>query len=482
MQKNLKKSQNRKNSATKPILVNKIETPVVSPSATAVSGIETVNHFEQIQPKDDVEIKRKKNQNKTKNSPNTEKSLAVVETVAEPIAVVEKVIQVAVEPVATQRDSPKNAKLNKKKKNENIAAQQQHLNHESRISSSDDTNIHSIMYLLGRADLARSEIQIVIDYLLNKQQDTLVDHSNWSDDPLQKVQKQLLEREQALAEEQEAAASLHAKLREMRAQINTLSAQNKSYETVHQKLQDDRNNELQLLSNEFKLTKERLEQDNGRLEQAVKHLQEELFKKQQALASESSQKLQQLSEANASLNQETQRLQQSLLQLQADSSAKIGEYEQKIQEIQELHQLSRQQESIAQMGYAQKDKEFAEMFSQAGYDLEQMKSKLDQQLAESKQLDDKSKVEIRNLQNALDSSNREVSVFAGEASKWRQLHTDMQLANSADQTRLGQQSQEVSNYKCGYVVCSEYNICVLFLSTGWKACGDRSGGEGPACR
>lgn len=419
---------------------------MVSQVSSAVSAvIETVNHFDQIQPKDDVEIKRKKNQHKTKNSPNSEKPLATVELVAEAIAVVEKIVPVTVEHVAAPRDSPKNAKLNKKKKNENIAAQQHQLNHETMISSSDDINVNSIMYLLGRADLARSEIQIVIDYLLNKQQDTLVDHLNWNDDPLQKLQKQLLEREQALTEEQEAAAGLHAKLREMRAQINTLAAQNKSYETVHQKLQDDRNTELQLLSNEFKLTKERLEQDNGRLEQAVKHLQEELFKKQQALASESSQKLQQLSEANAALSQETQRLQQSLLQLQADTNGKIGEYEQKMQEIQELHQLSRQQESIAQMGYAQKDKEFAEMFSQAGYDLEQMKGKLEQQLVEAKQLDDKSKVEIRNLQNALDSSNREVSVFAGEASKWRQLHTELQLANSADQNRLGQQGQEVSD-------------------------------------
>jgi len=81
------------------------------------------------------------------------------------------------------------------------------------------------MNVFSRAELNRSEIQILIDYLLNKQQDMPSSHSEWSDDICQKLKRQLEEKEKLLAEEQEASIGIQAKLRELRQEVNTERAQ-----------------------------------------------------------------------------------------------------------------------------------------------------------------------------------------------------------------------------------------------------------------
>lgn len=56
----MKRNQNRKNSGSKSgssILVNKSESNAV---AAVAFGVEVVNHFEEILPKDDLEIKKHK--------------------------------------------------------------------------------------------------------------------------------------------------------------------------------------------------------------------------------------------------------------------------------------------------------------------------------------------------------------------------------------------------------------------------------------
>lgn len=71
--------------------------------------------------------------------------------------------------------------------------------------------------------MSRSEIQILIDQLLNKQLDNPQEHSEWTEgraDPVIKLKKQLAEKEKALADEHEASVAFQYKLKELRAELN----------------------------------------------------------------------------------------------------------------------------------------------------------------------------------------------------------------------------------------------------------------------
>lgn len=85
-------------------------------------------------------------------------------------------------------------------------------------------NVSLLVPLVRKAELSWSEIQILIDLLLNKQQGSAVDNSEWIEgrqDPVVKLKKQLAEKEKALQEEQEAAQSLQSKLKELRSELNS---------------------------------------------------------------------------------------------------------------------------------------------------------------------------------------------------------------------------------------------------------------------
>jgi hypothetical protein len=247
-----KKEKNKKNKKQGGILVNKTEVPAVAATNTTAPEI---NHFEETQPKDVIEIARtqKEEESKQKNVKEGKKKkqqqneAKVVEQPAKstpPVspknAVAKEVVDapVVVAPVAAK---PANSvtvqqkeKLNKKKKNEMITKQLQ------LAEIQDDTNVQAFLRILGKADLPRNEIQILIDYLLNKQQDTLTkDPSEWNDpsDPLQKLKKQLQDKEMQLKAEQEATAAIHAKLKELRTELNTERSQaNASVKILHDEL------------------------------------------------------------------------------------------------------------------------------------------------------------------------------------------------------------------------------------------------------
>lgn len=427
--KKTKKQQTRKNSAsTKHPAMITLE-PVVP--------ISTANHFELPPSKEavaDVDSNKKgKALSKAKRgSPKAEKAVVAVVGAADPEPAVAAPI---VEPSVTPKDSPKHqtadgknkadAKLNKKKRNDHAnllqhQVQQQLLHAMSTGGVTEDVNVNAVMHLLGRAELSRSEIQIIIDYLLNKQQDTRTDHSDWSDDPLQKIKKQLVEREQALTEEQEASAGLQTKLREMRATINTLNAENRARSAEVERIAAERQTEVQLLANENRTVRERLESDNQRLVGTCTQMHEELTKLQQQLetGADATARLQQLADTNAQLQLEVVSLQQNVQQQQSSAKKTAADYEAKLHEIQLLG--------------LKRDKDVAALFAQHKEYVEQLQQEVDEQTARAKRLDDSSKVEIRNLQNALDSSNREANVCAQEANKWRQIHDDLKAAAAAE--------------------------------------------------
>lgn len=81
------------------------------------------------------------------------------------------------------------------------------------------------MLCIQKAELSRSEIQILTNQLLNKQQDNpSLEHSEWTEgraDPVIKLKKQLAEKEKALADEHEASVAFQNKLKELRAEFNS---------------------------------------------------------------------------------------------------------------------------------------------------------------------------------------------------------------------------------------------------------------------
>lgn len=92
------------------------------------------------------------------------------------------------------------------------------------FSDGDAVNVELLMLCIQKAELSRSEIQILTNQLLNKQQDNPLEHSEWTEgraDPVIKLKKQLAEKEKALADEHEASVAFQNKLKELRTEFNT---------------------------------------------------------------------------------------------------------------------------------------------------------------------------------------------------------------------------------------------------------------------
>ncbi|XP_076637833.1 uncharacterized protein LOC143349993 isoform X2 [Colletes latitarsis] len=252
----------------KPILVNKDEPLVIvtdlSPSQPPL--VET-NHFDLIQPKDDLELirshskenlhqisqsesvankspketptKAKKNakdsvKKKDENSKEEKKDEkkettasinttsvinkdAVKETkdIKEQKESLVKDVKEIVKEIAPSTQLPNKESKKTKKKNDILA----------QIGGDRDAvNVSLLMPLVQKAELSRSEIQILIDQLLNKQMDNPSEHSEWTEgraDPVIKLKKQLAEKEKAFADEHEANIAFQNKLKELRAELNS---------------------------------------------------------------------------------------------------------------------------------------------------------------------------------------------------------------------------------------------------------------------
>ncbi|KAJ8944172.1 hypothetical protein NQ314_009534 [Rhamnusium bicolor] len=213
-----------------------------SPENMILDVIETpiVNHFEENPPKDEFELLRSnskddifkqepvkekvakekkqnldvatsiknnkksaKQQASTNKYPNEVPSLVVEkeveDTVVESITVLPQTNGVVGNP----------GKEKKKKKSEFNTRQQ--------LTAERDGLINSVR----KAELSKTEIQLLIDLLLNKQLEAPSVIDDWSEgksDPMQKLKRQLAEKEKALAEEQEALSAVQAKLKEVRAE------------------------------------------------------------------------------------------------------------------------------------------------------------------------------------------------------------------------------------------------------------------------
>ncbi|KAL2728777.1 kinectin-like isoform X1 [Vespula squamosa] len=245
----------------KPILVNKDEpSAIVTELSSSQPLLGETNHFELIQPKDDLELIRshskenlqqinqsesiaskspketptkvkrnnkepikkkdenikeeKKETNLNVNAPSAANKEGVKETKdQQKEAVIKDIKEVVKDPVPSVQLSNKESKKTKKKND--ILAQ---------IGGDKDAvNVSLLMLFIQKAELSRSEIQILIDQLLNKQLDNPSEHSEWTEgraDPVIKLKKQLAEKEKALTDEHEVSIAFQNKVKELRAEFN----------------------------------------------------------------------------------------------------------------------------------------------------------------------------------------------------------------------------------------------------------------------
>ncbi|XP_044011749.1 kinectin isoform X3 [Aphidius gifuensis] len=257
----------------KPILVNKDESPLVIADINSVPQImDDVNHFEITHPKDVVELirshsgdnlpqssssqssdspvnktpketptKSKKNTSKDslkkKDDNNKDDKKDLVNAIIPALQIAkETAVKEIQKDISAQQSSSLNKESKKNKKKNDILAQIG--------GDKDGVNVSLLMPLVQKAELSRSEIQILIDQLLNKQLDNPVEHSEWTEgraDPVIKLKKQLAEKDKALSEEHETSISYQNKLKELRGELNS----EKSRLTNHIKnLEDALNNKI----------------------------------------------------------------------------------------------------------------------------------------------------------------------------------------------------------------------------------------------
>ncbi|XP_016845219.1 kinectin isoform X3 [Nasonia vitripennis] len=247
----------------KPILVNKDEPVVVvtEPSPSQPVLAQEGNHFDITHPKDDLELirshsrenlsqigqseppglvnkspketptrskKNAKEKDSKKKDDHKEEKKEVPTTSNQPSASAKD--QVKEKP----KETIKEVKEPKEPVKENVTPLQSSNKESKKIRKKNDilaqiggdrdgVNFSLLKPLVQKAELSRSEIQILIDQLLNKQQDNPLEHAEWTEsraDPVIKLKKQLADKEKALKDEQEASVSVQSKLLELRAELN----------------------------------------------------------------------------------------------------------------------------------------------------------------------------------------------------------------------------------------------------------------------
>lgn len=311
-------------------------------------------------------------------------------------------------------------------------------------STSEAVNVNAIIQELGRTELTRSEIQILIEFLLNKQQDTgSVIHSDWSDDPLHKLRNQLEDKDRLLAEEQKAMIALQNKLRELRAEFNAERTQLSHLKNAHADELNTLKADLSQAQQDRQLLVDRTNLEKQSLNKQLQLLQQQFFQEKNSKTQENTQQLQQLTEVNNQLsadllnkNNIIQDMQDKFLQIRDEQLAKITEWEQKYQELvrkgeQDLAYLN--SEVLRLRNECQRKDELEKLFAMKTFELEQLESRFNEQNKQTNQIEDSSKVEIRNLQNELDSTKTELKLSRTE------------LADSSN--RIGELNSQLSDLK-----------------------------------
>ncbi|XP_022121343.2 kinectin isoform X4 [Pieris rapae] len=357
---NIKIRKRGKDSKVKPILVNKEDPSCVSDLSSADSSAPVTNHFEEMQPKDEFELLHssqmgdKTADNKQETVEKKEKSKQTKAIAKAPVKSAEVVKEVSRELSNSSEvlKEPRKAKKPEKKAVEEAPSveevvpplnvpQPSELTTDKLLkqamvsapapsqpstkskkkkaepnvlsliaSDSGGVSVSELVRVVKEASLSRTEIQILTDALLNKQHDPLPEHSEWTEgpnDPVQKLKKQLADKEKALADEVEASQALHAKLKELRSLLNAERGRASSASRAAEQTAAASRVEMHTLQTRI----QRLLDDNHALAQEKLVLQAQLGEENEAQAQrvQMEMHIQRLSESEAALLQQLSVLQ-----------------------------------------------------------------------------------------------------------------------------------------------------------------------------
>lgn len=292
-----KNQQAKKKVGKSGILVNKNEAVLVKET----EFVEEANHFEEIHPKDAVEIHRSV-QHDEKNAKNFRDSKK------------------------TKKQTPPVSPRNQKKVEEVVAVAKKKRSVEA-VSFvdgivNDESEITPMLRELNRADLTKNQIQVLIDFLLNKQSDTTArDPAEWTEgksDLLQKLKKQLQEKEAQLKNEQDALSGMQIKLKDLRGEFNAEKSQFNASLKAHVEQMHNSKAEIKSLQAELQLQGEKHNNEKQSMSVSFKQLQQKLMQMSESLkAYESLPNIQQIQADNQLLQNEIISKNQQIVELKA---------------------------------------------------------------------------------------------------------------------------------------------------------------------
>jgi hypothetical protein len=289
-------------------LINKNEPVLVK----EVEIVEEVNHFVEIHPKDAVEIHRaavskdEEKSNKHKHRPKAAKETPPVSPKNQP--------------VKQQHQQQAEEKVVKKKK----VDQQLAFSSTSDVSQlvTDETGIIPLIRELSRADLTKNQIQVLIDFLLNKQSDTIVrDPTDWIEgksDLVQKLKKQLQEKEAQLKNEQDALSGMQLKLKELRNELNTDKIQSNAILKANAEQLQNYRAEIKNLQSQMQIMNDKHNSEKQSINVSYKQMQAKYLQVSETLkAQENLPNAQQLQNEMQLLQQEMINKNQQIMELNA---------------------------------------------------------------------------------------------------------------------------------------------------------------------
>ncbi|XP_034233458.1 paramyosin isoform X3 [Thrips palmi] len=447
----------KKVAKAKPILLNKDDAQLVSEVSPSVDA----NHFETIHPKDDLEMRRQSKDESSdqsakkaaqklieaekaskapkKDAPKTEKTqpakvekqvsgkaakvekenkppaketadkLEKAAPVEEKVAVQEVVVAVTAHaPVAASAPSAPAKKKKTARKADPL---------EQMTTGTDGINANVLEPLIHKAELSRSEIQNLIDLLLNKQQGSAAVVAEWNEgrqDPMMKLKKAFAEKEKALQIEQEASVALQNKLREVRAEANAersrLVASNKQTE---EKLLSRTNeiaaatakfhHEKQTLTTQLQQLKHQLEQEH----QVIRKFQEELGQAQNAIQT---QQTLEHHVANLTVQLQGQDQQMALLQQQVgENQAAVHQCELLSAQVAQLQEQLKNAQNSNQGEVHSKQKQLN--------DMKVAKEDIERQLSVTRQREGQLNSELAKLKDVVGQKQSEMEKLTLEISK-----------------------------------------------------------------
>lgn len=175
---------------------------------------------------------------------------------------------------------------------------------------------------ITKADLTKNQIQVLIDFLLNKQADTrIADPSEWSEgksDLMQKLKRQVQETEAKWRNEQDQLLGTQKKLKELRSELNNEKIQaNATIKMISEQMHASKL-EVKSLQAELQNANEKHAQDKQTMSMSYKQLQTKLIQLQESLkAQEALPSVQQLESDNQLLHAELAKKNQQIMELKS---------------------------------------------------------------------------------------------------------------------------------------------------------------------